>query len=245
MAKKDLNKGVILIASVLLILLVACAPTAQAQDTQPRAEAGTITVVGLGEAIGTPDRARVEIGVETFADDVKEATSANEEKFEAVMDSLQQLGIAPEDIQTSNFSLWTEQQYGEFGPVGIAGYRGSNQISVTIRDIDQISDVLEAVVEAGANSIFGVNFTIGDQTALESRAREAAMSKAREKAIELADLGGVELGDIVMISEVIGQPMPFIQVERFVEAAGVGGGPSISPGQLTVQVQVQVTYGLQ
>ena len=103
-----------------------------------------------------------------------------------------------------------------------------------------------AVAGAGANAIYGINFTVADPAALEAEARAKAMDDARKRAESLAELGGVSLGDIVVISEVVGTPvMPL----------GMGGSglameqavsvPGISPGQLSYQVQVQVTYAIQ
>lgn len=219
---------------------------APGQQTTNAGNTGGITVIGQGTSYGQPDQATVVVGVETFAPTVQEATTQNQATLDGVMAALADAGIAAEDIQTTNYSLYAEQIYGEKGPEGIAGYRVSNQVNVKIRDISLVGDVLAAVTEAGANAIYGVNFTVADPAALEAEARAKAMEDARKRAESLAELGNVSLGDIVVISEVVGQPvMPL----------GMGGGgfameqaasaPGISPGQLSYQVQVQVTYGIQ
>ena len=238
----------VLFILALSMVLTSCAGTLEAQTAVPDQQSSTanggVTVVGQGTAYGEPDQATVMVGVETFAPSVSEATSQNQENLNSVMVALDEVGIAPEDIQTTNYSLYAEQIYGERGPEGIAGYRVSNQVNVTIRDISKVSDVLGAVTDAGANAIYGVNFSVADPAALEAEARAAAMADAAERAKSLAELGNVNLGGIKIISEVIGQPI-----------APMGGGgyamemaasaPGISPGQLSYQVQVQVTYGLQ
>jgi uncharacterized protein YggE len=206
----------------------AAAPAAQ--GTSP-AIPGSITVVGQGEAFGRPDQAQAQIGVEIFAETVDEATSQNQATFDRIMTALVDQGIAEEDIQTSNYSVWAEQRYNESGvSEGISGYRVSNQVNVTIRDISKVSDVLAAAIDAGANSIYGVYFSVSDPAALEAEARAAAMADAEQRAASLAELGNVELGSISIISEVIGSPVqPFVR--------GLGGGaaeeaasaPGISP----------------
>lgn len=243
----------VLVLLALAALAVACTGPSQAgalgasqtDASQPVAGVGGITVVGQGEAFGKPDQAEVQVGVEVFAPTVAEATSQNEATIQQIMDALEAESIATEDIQTTNYSLWAEQKYGDNGPEGIVGYRVTNQVNVTIRDIDKVSDVLEAATEAGANSIYGVFFSVADPAALEAEARARAMEDARERAESLAELGGVELGEIQVISEVIGQP-----VQPFFGGGGravaeEAAGPSISPGQLSYHIQVQVTYGLQ
>jgi uncharacterized protein YggE len=242
--KTGVKLTILLVA--LATLLIACTATGVERAADTVAPTGGITVVGRGEAFGQPDEAYVQVGVDTFAEAVTDATAENETTIQAIMAALQEQGIAPEDIQTSNYSLWAEQIYGERGPEGIAGYRVSNQVRVVIRDIDKVSDVLTAVTEAGANNIYGVNFSVADPDALEAEAREAAIVNARERAESLATLSDLTLGDIVLISEIIGQPT-YSRIE------GLGGGGyapvaetavSVSPGQLSYHVEVQVTFAI-
>ncbi|MBK7218969.1 MAG: SIMPL domain-containing protein [Candidatus Promineofilum sp.] len=247
---KQKNLIVVLFIAIMALALAACnaaqaggtaAPLAQTGST---VSAGGITVVGQGTAYGQPDQATVVVGVETFAATVAEATTQNQTTLDNVMAALTAAGIAAEDIQTTNYSLYAEQTYGENGPTGIAGYRVSNQVNVKIRDIALISDVLAAVTEAGANAIYGVNFSVADPAALEAEARALAMQDAANRAASLAELGSVSLGEVVVISEVVGAPvMPYGGGYAMEQAASAA--PGISPGQLSYQVQVQVTYSIQ
>ncbi|MCA9874677.1 MAG: SIMPL domain-containing protein [Anaerolineales bacterium] len=228
-------------------VLIACNPiaaTPAAAQSASNANGG-ITVVGQGEAYDTPDQAQVQVGVEIFAPTVAEATSQNEATIQQIMDALNAMDIASEDVQTTNYSLWAEQIYGDKGPEGIAGYRVTNQVNVTIRDIDQVSDVLSAVIDAGANTIYGIQFSVADPAELEAEARAAAMADARARAESLAELAGVDLGSITMISEVINQPVMPMGYGGGMAVAEVAAGPSVSPGQLNYNVQVQVTFAIQ
>ena len=229
---------------IMLGAAVACTST-QAPSLQSAAASpsSNITVVGRGEAFGEPDQAQAQVGVETFAATAQEATSQNTAILQQVTAALEAQGIAKEDIQTTNYSLWAEQIYGERGPEGIAGYRVNNQVNIVIRDIDKIGDVLTAVTEAGANAIFGVSFSVDDPAQLEAQAREAAMADARKRAESLAQLSGLTLGKVQIVSEVIGQstfpPFAFGGGDLAMESAA---GPGISPGQLSFNIQIQVTF---
>jgi uncharacterized protein YggE len=202
-----------------------------------------IKVVGSGESLGQPDKAQVTVGVETFAQAVNDATEENEATIEALMAALNKSGIKKEDIQTSNYSLWAEQRYGDNGPEGIAGYRVSNQVTVVIRDVDKVGDVLSAVTAAGANSIYGVIFSVADPAAMEAEAREEAIADAQQRAESIAELSSLTLGRIILIEEISGQfPAPM-------GGGGFGGGAaeattSINPGQLSFTSQVQVTFSV-
>ncbi len=151
------KKNIIAVLFVLVLgmALAACngamttqAATTPGQQVTASAVPGGITVVGQGTSFGQPDQATVIVGVDTFAPTVAEATAQNQTTLDSVMAALEAAGIAPEDIQTTNYSLYAEQIYGDRGPEGIAGYRVSNQVNVKIRDISAVGDVLAAVTEA-------------------------------------------------------------------------------------------------
>ena len=158
-----LQKRTTIISLLLLmaIVITACGTATQAPVAGAAASSssgGGITVIGQGQAAGEPDEANVQIGVEVFADTVSQATTENETSVQNIMEAMRNLGIAAEDVQTTNYNLWAEQIYGDRGPEGIAGYRVNNTVNVKIRDIDLVGDVLAAATEAGANSIHGFIF---------------------------------------------------------------------------------------
>jgi uncharacterized protein YggE len=206
--------------------------------------AQTITVVGQGSARIEPDIARVSIGVETSAETVAEAVTENEVKMESILAALVELGIKEEDIQTMHYSIQIER-YPEPRVVSAEPeeakptYRVSNMANVTIRDLDMVGDVLDSVVEAGANNIWGVSFSVDDPEAAQAEARANAIENAGTRAADLATLSGVELGPVMSISEIVGGgPTPMgLGVER----AMAGAGP-ISPGEVEVNYQIQVVY---
>jgi hypothetical protein len=119
-------------------------------------------------------------------------------------------------------------------------YRVSNMVNVTVRDLEKTGVVLDAAVEAGANNIWGVTFSVDKPETAQAQARSKAMADAQSRAEALAELGGVTLGPVMSISEVItGGAVPLMAPVR--EVAAGGGGP-ISPGQVEVGYQIQVSY---
>ena len=234
------GKSRILFVMILLaVSTIALAGCVAATKSEVAPASGEITVVGKGEAVGKPDQAQVQVGVDIVADSVEAAASQNQAVIDKIMSALTAQGVQPDDIQTTNYNVWVEQVYTQGETPQVGGYHVSNQVNVTIRDINKVSEVIAAVIDAGANNIFGITFSVADTTSREADARAKAMEDAKARAAELARLGGVELSDIKSISETITQPgMPGA-------AYGIGGGaeaPSIAPGQLTYQVQIQVTY---
>ncbi|MCC6455016.1 MAG: SIMPL domain-containing protein [Caldilineaceae bacterium] len=205
---------------------------------------GTITVVGEGKVTLEPDIARVTIGVETVTNTVKEASDQNRATVEAVLAALGEQGIAKEDMQTSGFSIFAER-FGPEGPLaeGDVRYRVSNNVMVTIRQLDAVGTVLDAAIDAGANNIYGVEFALDDPGESESEARQAAIADAQEKAADLAELTGLTLGQVVSVSEVVGAGGGYY-AGNFAEQARAfgGGGTPITPGQLDLVMQLQVIF---
>jgi uncharacterized protein YggE len=207
--------------------------------------AQVITVVGQGTTRVEPDIARVSVGVETSAETIAEALAQNESQMQAVLAALEEVGIAEKDIQTTNFSISLDRyaepvvstNVDQAGPV----YRVSNMVNVTIRDLEMAGTVLDTVIEAGANNIWGVSFTVEDASEAQAEARADAVANARERAEALAELSGVELGPVMAVSEVLSSGQIPVAYDTVVERAAAGAG-SISPGELEIGYQVQVSY---
>ncbi len=210
--------------------------------TVPAGAMRSITVVGDGVVSAQPDTANVSLGYEVVTDTVKAGTDAVSATMSSIIDSLHNLGIVDKDIQTSNYNISMDNQ-GPTPATGIAPhiqYRVSSNVSVTIHDLTKVGAVLDAAVNAGANSVYGVSFTIQNQNTLDRQAYTLAMNDADARAGYLADLAGVTLGPVISVSEVIGQgPVPLYARA----AVGMGGG-GIQPGELQIERQLQVVYSI-
>ncbi len=251
--------AVVALAAV-LVLSNTVSP-AQAQTTAPASSAQTpnrtITVVGRGEIKVKPEVATTTVGVEALAPTVDAAMEDAQARMDAVLAALKKLGIADKDIQTSNFSINFERsQTGmpesvkpESTPPGTppgtqpAGfYRVSNMVTITIRDLEQVGAALDAAVKAGANNVWGISFGLDNTDALEVKAREAAVKNARARAESLAELTGVAVGDVISVSEVIGN-VPGVMYAA-AEGRGGGGGTPVEPGEVSFTTQIQVVYAI-
>jgi hypothetical protein len=219
------------------------AQSSAAQPTYSPSE--IITVVGQGSVHVKPDIVQVSIGVDTTADSVSKAVAANEEKMTAVLAALEKAGIAEKDIQTTNFSIQIDNSQGPLPAAGTSGepakpvYRASNMVNVTVRNLNSVGDVLDASITAGANNIWGISFSLADPATAQSDARAKAIDDAKARAEALAELNGVKLGPVMSVSEIVtGVPSP---LPMAVESAAAKGG-TISPGELEISYQVQVSY---
>lgn len=222
------------------------APTVAAQSAMAAGDTGAITVVGEGKVTIEPDIARANIGVEVSGNTVADASAESKALIQAIITVLEDQGIASKDIQTSNFNIYAER----YGPEGLLAddeiqYRVNNMVMVVIRDLDRVGAILDAAIEAGANSIYGVTFQIEDPSSVESDARQSAVEDAQSKAEELASLTGVGIGNVISISEVVGGNGGYYQSNFNEESAAMGGGgDGFSPGELSLVMRLQITYAI-
>lgn len=220
-------------------------PVQAAPARQTEASERTITVIGEGRILVDPDIAQVTLGVENFASDVQTAANDTEAIMSNLMTTLNTQGVAEKDIQTSNYSIYTER-YGDPAEINSeVNYRFSNNVTVIVRDLETIEAVLGAAIEAGANSIYGVSFNVAEPAELRKQARAEAVEVAQAKAQELADLNGVTVGEVISISEVVNGAGAFMNSLTLKASEGLGGGGPISPGELQLTVQLQITYAIQ
>lgn len=245
------NKTILITGLMLLSLaLAACGSVAAAQAQQPT-PAGenanpprTLSVNGSGRVFLAPDIAYINIGVHTEDKSAEEAIASNNTQAQRVVDALQRLGIDAKDIQTTNFSIYPQQQYDPNGrPTGEITYLVDNIVYVTLRNLDNIGEVLDGAIKAGANSINGIQFDILDKSAAMTEARKAAIADARAQADELAQAAGVTLGSVQSINAYGGSypPQPVFRSDVAMAAQEAAAVP-ISTGQLTLTVEVSIVY---
>jgi uncharacterized protein len=239
--------SVLMLAAAGMLVLSACASPALAQTSTPPAAAEqthTIAVTGSGTAYGAPDIATAQIGVQTRDADAVKATSANTTKMTAIIAALKAQGIQDKDIQTTNFSVSAQQDVDTNGqPKGTITFFVNNTVNITVRDLSKVGAVLSTSVEAGANNIFGVSYSVADQAALEAQARDQAMADAKARAAQLAKDAGTSLDGPITISEVVNNgPMPFFAARDAAAPQSAGAAVPVQSGQISVQIQVNVTY---
>jgi uncharacterized protein YggE len=230
--------GAALAAAAILV-----APCAQAQQptTQPEAR---VIVVGEGSVHVAPDYAQIRGGVTTKGKTVKEATDANSKVMAAITAALLNSGIAQADIQTAQFSI--QPVYAPPQPQSepkLVGYSVSNQITVTVRTLGKVSEILDRMVDAGVTDIGNVAFLHSDPAKALDQAREAAVADARRKAELYARASGFTLGRVVWLTEGSALtppgPMPMFRAQ-----ASMAAPVPIAPGEDTLRVQITVGFDI-
>ena len=203
-----------------------------------------ILVTGSGSASAEPDLAMINIGVEVLAPSVGAALTTANSSLERILASLADHNVAEEDTQTRYFNINTQYDYrGEGAPV-VIGYEVTNELSVKLRNLDSLGQMISDVVDAGGDPVRvnGINFAIEDTAALEDAALAMAMENAKAQAERMAELSDVELGDLVSVSLSGGSfPAP---LTRIAAESALSAPTPIRSGDLEITVTVQALYAI-
>jgi uncharacterized protein YggE len=221
-----------------VVAITWLAAPALAQPMPPPA----ISVNGEATVSVAPDQAQIDGGVTSDAKTAREASDANNAAIGKVLLALKGAGIEEKDYQTSRLSLqpqFAPPKAAERTP-GIVSFRASNRITVRIRDVTKVANVIDVLVGAGANEIGGINFTVTQASKHLDEAREKAIADARRKAEIYAKAAGVTLGEPISISEE-GAPTPMFRGKL---AAPMAAGAPVAQGEETLSVTVSVSWAI-
>ncbi|MBI4458164.1 SIMPL domain-containing protein [Candidatus Uhrbacteria bacterium] len=210
-------------------------------------ERNTITIDGEGKATAIPDIALLDLGMTVERPTVSAAQKENTRVMNEIIAKLKAMGVDGKDIQTTNYSIYPSYDYLN-GRQQLRGYTVAQSVKVKVRKLDNVSDILGAAGQLGANQIGGISFSVDEPEKLRQEARLKALKNAKEKAEALADVMGVELRRVVSFSESSGGSTP----PMFAKAYGLGGGadmavprPEVEAGSTEVVVSANVTYEIE
>lgn len=198
-------------------------------------------MTGVGEARATPDLVTVQLGTSLRAPSLGEASTASAEGIAAMIAALSERGVGDSDRQTTQLSIRAEYDYHD-NEQRLLGYRATNMLDVTIRDIATAGDLIDAAVTAGGDgaTVSGVSFSIEDETALAGAARDAAWADAVARATQIVSLSGRALGEVLDVVEITGRPGDPSPLRMAAMAESV----AIEPGTTAVTVRLQVRFAL-
>ncbi|MFC1899121.1 SIMPL domain-containing protein [Chloroflexota bacterium] len=251
-----MNKTKILAIGLALIIAIAALAGCTPQNTVPVEISGLsinsqqegIWVNGQGAVLATPDIATLRLGVEVQAISVESARTIAAEAMDEIMEALADEGISEKDIQTQYYNIrqitrWDRDKEEE----EVTGYRVSNTVTAKIREIENAGIIIDAIASAGGDltRIDSINFSVEDPTEYYEAAREAAVDNAKAKAEQLAELAGARLDKVTYISE-SSQSIPIYRqdVSYEFEEALPAASTSISPGEMEINLNIQVGYSL-
>lgn len=220
-----------LIAVVLAMFLVVAAP---AEDRR------TVSVRGHGETEVEPDIATVDMGLFVFDADLLKAKREADLKIAALLDTFKTLGVQPDDIRTTQ--LYVKPKYKEdANDWQFIGYEITRSVTVTLRDLARLNDLLDRSIGAGANRFESINLSSSREREIKDQALTQATENAKQQATRLAAAFGAKVGKVLTIS--VGGMDPF-GVDLYCVSAPAFGEATFQPGRLRISSDVHVVFEL-
>jgi uncharacterized protein len=204
----------------------------------------SISVSGDGVAMRVPDRAAITLGVEETRDTAVEAMNAASNGAEGVIAALRQTGIPEADIATIDISLGpvyrNRHDADGTGEPEVSGYRATNVLRVTVRELGKLGQAIGAATSAGGNTVSSISFETSSRDEAMDEARRLAVEDARRRAETLAAAAGAKLGPILSMTEMNSGPAPRYRME----AAMSADASPVAAGSRAIAASVQATWAL-
>ncbi len=236
---------VVAVAAVLAatVVLVSNVGERTSQVTNAGSETKRILTTGIASMTLVPDEARVTVGVVTRGVTAEEASRKNAEVMSRLIDVLRGLGLTEREVQTRWLSVNAEYDCSG-GRCTVSGYVATNTVEVKLRSekFQLISEVIDRAVEAGANLVQGVHFSVSEEKrkSVEEELLRAAIADAKRKAERAAEELGARITGVLNADLSIDQ-VPYPVVPAVVRAEA-GAGTIVVPGEVTVTARVQVSF---
>jgi uncharacterized protein YggE len=226
-------------------LLVASGP-AYSQTVIQTEERPTLSLSATAQVMIEPEFASVRSGVTIRADTAEEAVRENAEMMSSVFSALRRAGVDERDMQTSNYSVQAIYEW-----VGrdadrtrvLRGYQASNIVTARVRDTDEVGEVIDAMVRAGANDIQNISFGAEDTADDLDEARRLAVARLMEKAELYAGAAGLELCGVRSMREGSGfTPQPQYANAMMRMESGAMADTPVAAGELTLSATVSADF---
>ncbi len=228
------------------LLMILVAPlTTQAQDSRATIDViPQIAVTGRGEVKVSPDRATIQVSVQTRAASAAAAAAENATNQQSVLAALRALGLANDQLSTINYNVYPEQHYEQGKEPVIVAYNVSNTILVDVRKLSQVGPVIDAALSHGANMIASLQFYASNTETARRSAIATAIEKGRADAEAAARAAHGSVGSLLEINVGAYSPPP----PRPMMMARVAGGVAqmdstpINPAEETLSVEVSTRW---
>ncbi len=228
----------------LICLLLAFSLILPANAALLKGDKTQIVVSGKGVVKAEADLAYIMVGIERTEKTAAQAQEIAAKKMKNILASLEKMGIPKDKIKTMGFRLYPKYEY-DRGKRTLVGYTASNQIKVTIDDLDKVGKIIDTAITAGANNVGNITFTVKDEAPHKKEALQKAFQDAKGKAEAIANASGLVLSRIKRIQEAGAQVIPLVSGVRAMRAEGLGAAEvetPIVPGKIEIRGNLTVVY---
>ncbi|MCL1043759.1 oxidative stress defense protein [Shewanella electrodiphila] len=201
-----------------------------------------LETVGTSQVKVAPDMAEISVQVSLTKDNAKEAKTAVDEAVVKFIKRLKQAGVSKQDIQSANLHIQPQYHYPSNQPKELTGYSASRQLTVSVKELAKLNDILDSALEEGINRVQNIALKSSDETQAIEQARQAAIKDAKQKAHSLAQGFDRELDGVWEIRYLTQHPVQPVMMRMSAMQSDMA--ESYQYGEVSVEERVEVIYRL-
>lgn len=232
--KKNMGIGIFFVMA--FALCVSCRPNKNTEQKR------VVTVSGSGTVSVTPDIATLDFSVTKSGWESKKVVPENAAIMNKVIDAIKESGVSQSDIVTSEVSIRQDKSW-QNGVLRRGQYVSTNQVRVTLRNLELLGKLIDAAVSAGANGLDSLSFGVSDTQTAMRQARTAAIKQAQDAAALLAGASGCKLGQVLSIDE--GGNSGYERAVYMKADSYVNTSTPIEVGKISISSSVTMSFELQ
>ncbi|MGI4789705.1 MAG: SIMPL domain-containing protein [Janthinobacterium lividum] len=235
---------------LVIMLLGTVAPAGYSQTLDNPAAVSSsphLTAQGHAEIKTKADVANLTISVKVASRIETVAAQQNAARTTVLVAKIKALpGVRSEDIQTAGYTV--TRPFSDASVPVLLGYLVTNTVQVTLRNVSEVSRLIDLTAGTGATRITGLTYTLADRQAAEQRALTLAAANARERAQTMASALGMTLGRLRVVSDSGSGNVVYAnfgnEASNDLTSAGSLSSTPISPQLVIVRADVAVDYSL-
>lgn len=210
----------------------------------------TISVTGEAKAYFAPNRALITIGVETEGKDPIDVKRENDERVQRLMTAIKDAGVKRKDVQTSNLNIQPVYEY-KSGKRNFIKYTMRNTVTVTVRDLDNVSNIINYSIAKGGNVLNGLQFFVANAEKIRDSLRVEAVKVAKAKAVNIATAVDMQVTKPISIDANSGggSPRPMMMRQNMVNSSMAEDASmsdtEVSGGQMVIKAYVSVIFEME
>ncbi len=234
--------AVIVLLGLAVFIISGCGAKNSVVTSEP---SQTIQTYGEAEVKAEPDLVRLSLAIETRSISAEKAVDENALLANAVIETLKGFGLTEKEIKTGSYQLYSYREWFErkADEEAIITYHVTNEVLVSTSRIDEVGEIIDLAVKAGANNINHISFELESPQELKLQALQAATKQAEQKAKAIAESAGEKISRLYRIREERTDYIPYVVRQDVpMEGMGMGDPTPIMPDEVVIRAAVSAEF---
>lgn len=186
-----------------------------------------VLTTGSAELSVPADMATLNFNIAVQDKETQVARQGVDARVASFVGALQGAGFKSQDLTAGNLTLFPEYLYSSGQPPKPNGYKASRDVSVRLYQLDRLGQIIDIALKSGLTAVQSIQYGVKDQSELQNKVRQQAITDSQSKAAELAKAYGAKLGKVYSIQYQTQTPTPVLM--RGMMKSMADGAPTPAP----------------